>query len=348
LKNFFRILYSAVKWVAVIVVCVEILSFTAITAANYILYGHGREGTRARYDPYTLFLVADGVQPTANNSATPSAEKDRTIWLFGGSTMRAENDPHEKSIPSFLSRMLNSEQRPLHFTLVNYGVNSFNSLMETKYLQKALIESPGPPWLVIFYDGANDAKYLAEHRTPYGHHGYRRVTALIESYYKSWFGILKPLNAAIYSSFTKELYDKINQVFIPLEPGSPLIREMAETAEARYDHVNKMVECYGARFLLIWQPMRWVEECAVPEGARDKENGIALDSDRYAALKNNFTVPYQAMAARLKDKPYFVDLRDALCGRSRALYRPDGVHLTPEGRKTVAREISRVLKQRFF
>jgi hypothetical protein len=66
--------------------------------------------------------------------------------------------------------------------------------------------------MIVFYDGANDAKYFAEHRTPYGHHGYRRVRSLIESYYASWFGLLKPVTAATHASFTGELWDKIHRL----------------------------------------------------------------------------------------------------------------------------------------
>jgi hypothetical protein len=38
-----------------------------------------------------------------------------------------------------------------------------------------------------------------------GHYCYRRLRAAIESHRSSRFGVLKPLNAALTSSFTKEL-----------------------------------------------------------------------------------------------------------------------------------------------
>ncbi len=92
--------------------------------------------------------------------------------------------------------------------------------METKYLQKLLIENH-PPSLIVFYDGANDCVYFAQHRNPYGHQGYERVRGMIEDYHRSLFGLLKPLNAAMWSSFTREIYDKMREGVIHIAPRGP-------------------------------------------------------------------------------------------------------------------------------
>lgn len=347
-KGFFKIVLSVVIWVVVALICVEVLSFVAITVSNLVLYGQPREGSGAVYDPYSLFLMSEGVRPTTNNAISYDIDKNRTIWLFGGSTMRGDTDSPDKTIASFLAEFLNSRHWDLHFTVVNYGVKSFNSLLQVQYLQKLLIEEPEPPNVIVFYDGANDAKYCAELRTPYGHYGYRRVKALIESYDRSWFGVLKPLNAAMYSSFTKELWDKIHQVFVPVKPDSMLVRETAKTVEQRYDHANKLAHAYGARFLVVWQPMRWVEQCDIPEEVKGTEKGLPLSPQEFTALRDNFSIPYEAIAERLKNKPYFVDFRNLFCDRTIPVYKPDGVHLQDEGREIVARRIGRVLVEKCF
>jgi lysophospholipase L1-like esterase len=346
LRQLFRVFAKIVKWLIIGVICLEILSFLAVTASNYILYGRLREGGRAVYDPYTLFLQEGGIRPTANNSHSQDKEKNRVLWLFGGSTMRGATSSDNKTIPSFLAGLLNSGQQNLHYTVVNLGVDSFNSLLETKYLQKMLIESSELPDVIIFYDGANDSSYFCQHRNPYAHHGYRRARSLFESYYKSWFGLLKPLNAAIYASFTKELYDKINQVWVPLDADSPVVKAFVTGAEKRYDHVNKLAQCYGAEFILLWQPILWVEDCQVSAMARDKEKGLILDAKRFSTMGRNFAIPYLALLERLKAKPYFVNFRRALCGRKEAAYRPDGVHLMDAGRRLVAEQMQRVIEQR--
>jgi len=347
-RKLFRLIKFVVKWLVVIVVSVEVLSFLAITVSNYILYGHAREGSRAVYDAYTLFLQNTGVRPTVFNEKSPDARRNKTVWMFGGSTMRGTTDHDDRTVASFLAKDLNSAQNKYRVTVVNFGTNSFNSLLETKYLQKQLVENPDAPDIVIFYDGANDAKYFAEHRTPYGHHGYRRVRSLIESYYGSWFGLLKPVTAAVYASFTKELWDKINQVYLPVDENSPLLTQMVDLTEKRYDFVNRTAKCFDAQFLLIWQPIIWVEDCTVPEALKAKEKGIVIDSERFATVRKNFATPYNALSERLKEKPYFVSFKNALCGRTEAAYQHDGVHLTDEGRNMVARRISALLMDRFL
>jgi lysophospholipase L1-like esterase len=345
LKRLFHGIVVTIKWLIIAVVAVEVLSFLVITGSNYVLYGHAREGSRAVYDAYTLFLQEHAVRPTAYNMQSDDTEINRYVWMFGGSTMRGSTDYNDMTLPSCLSLLLNSNRDGVRFTVTNFGTNSFNSLLETKYLQKKLIDLP-PPDIIIFYDGANDVKYFLEHRDPYGHHGHRRVRALIESYYKSWFGVLKPLNAAVYSSFTKELYDKVMQVGVPLEANARELGEMLDAVEKRYDHVNKLAGCYGARFILFWQPTLWTEDCSVAAAAKAGEKNIIMDNKRWTTVRDNFMTPYLAIEKRLEKKDYFEDLRDALCSRQVPAYKPDGVHLNEDGYFLVAERMAAVLKEK--
>jgi lysophospholipase L1-like esterase len=345
-KKVLRFCASIIKWIIIGVICVEVLSFLVITVLNYVLWGHAREGSRAVYDPYTLFLQAHGVRDTAYNSHSQEPGRNVVIWCFGGSTMRGSTPDDDKTIPSQLAKLLNENTEGRHYTVINFGMNSFNSLLETKYLQKAFIERSDRPDLVIFYDGANDSTYFVAYHHPYGHYGFRRTSALIESYYRSWFGLLKPVNAAVYSSFTKELYDKITEITVPVSPDSAELKEMVDATAKRYAHVNKLVSCYGAQFLLFWQPMIWMESCQAPASVRDKEKGLLVNSDRFATARKNFSLPYLGLTEKLKDRPYFVNIRDVLCTRNEPVYQPDGVHLLDRGREMVAQQMAQVIRER--
>ena len=345
-KRVLKRIGSAVKWLGVSLICIEALSFVAVTAANFILLGHAREGSRAVYDPYTFFLQSDGPRATAYNCVSADSRKNRVIWMLGGSTMRGATDSDDKTIASVVSQFLNSGEPRFHVTVKNYGMNSFNSLLEAKYLQKLLIENDDHPDIIVFYDGANDAKYYAEHRHPYSHHGFRRASGLIESYYKSWLGLFKPLNAALYTSFTRELYNKLNQVLIPIDPDSPELRKWVDGVVRRYRYVDKIAQCYGASFVLLWQPLWWVEECDLPQELKHKEQSLIMRSEKLTATRENFTVPYEALAEKLRHEPYFLNLRYALCKRTTAVYKPDGVHLNDEGRKIMGIRIGRILEKR--
>jgi lysophospholipase L1-like esterase len=345
LRKFLRLIVSALKLLVVAVVAIEVLAFLLISASNYLLCGQVREGDRVRYDPYALFLNLKGPRATANNPPDMAAPV-KTAWLLGGSTMWGATDRDDRTIASYLARSLNRAGRhPVR--VVNFGEISFNSLLETKYLQKLLIEnSPSAPDLVIFYDGANDCTYFAQHRTPYGHHGYRRLQAMVEGYHRSFFGLLKPLNAAIYSSFTRELYDKFRQVSVPLAPDPESLEKLVAMTAQRYEHVRKLAGCYGAQFLLFWQPILWVETAPIVPEVKAKELGLMVMGERFLAVRHNMAFTYEAMARRLQGEAYFVNFQNVLCPRTEPAYQPDGVHLLDRGRELVAGEMGRVLEER--
>jgi hypothetical protein len=346
MKKSLRLILGILKWTVVTLVAVEVMSFLFLTLANLFIYGSIWEGSRVNYDAYALFR--EGPRPTANNPPDPgSAKNHRTIWMFGGSTMRGSTNDDAKTIPSFLAGLLNRDQQSLSFTVSNFGENSFNSLLQTKYLQKLLIENPTRPDLIIFMDGANECVYFSQNRTAYAHHGYQRVQALIESHRRSLLGLLKPLTAAVNASFTLEMYHKLRQTVIPIRADSEELRHFVEMTAQRYDYVNEQAGFYGARFLLFWQPVLWVEDCAVAPQVRELEKDYVINKVRFAAVRHNFQVIYQALAHRLRDKPYFVDCQNILCSRTEPVYKPDGVHLQDAGRMMVARRMLEVLKERY-
>jgi hypothetical protein len=341
MKRIFSGLFLLCKWLIAGIILVEIASFLAISLSNYWIYGQIRDGERVNYDPYALFL--EGVRPTLNNPAAPGPGA-WTFWLFGGSTMRGPTAFDDRTIPSFLARDWNREEPDRPATMVNFGQDGFNSLMETKYLQKLLIENR-PPSLIVFYDGGNDSAYFAQDRTPYGHQGYERVRGMIEDYHRSLFGLLKPLNAAMWSSFTYEIYDKMRQGVFHIDPGDPELRQFADSCAQRYDYLNKLAAGFGAKFLLVYQPCWWAETEPVAARVRAREDVVL---GKKMALRDNFMVCYQALVARLQEKPYFINFRNILCDRKEPLYQPDGIHLLDAGSKIVASRLEEVLKERLL
>ena len=345
MKKFLRLILSLVKWAVIILVTIELLSFLFLTLGNLFIYGSVWEGSRVNYDAYTLFQ--EGPRPTANNPpAAAASQNTRTIWMFGGSTMRGSTNDNAKTIPSFLAGILNRNDKTQSFTVLNFGENSFNSLLETKYLQKLLVEKPARPNLIIYMDGANECVYFSQNRNPYAHHGYQRVQALIESHRRSFYGLLKPLVAAVNASFTQEVYNKLRQTVIPIGPDSEELRNFVDLTAQRYDYVNQQAEFYGAQFLLFWQPILWVETCEVAPAVREKEKDYTINQASFLAVRQNFQVTYEALARRLRDKPYFVDFQNILCSRTEQVYKHDGVHLHDAGRMIVAKEMSRVFQER--
>ena len=105
--------------------------------------------------------------------------------------------------------------------------------------------------------------------------------------------------------------------------------------------MNNVAQGAGAKFLLFWQPFWWVETVQVSPAVNQKE-GVSLP--KHLAVRHNFELIYQALANRLKDKPYFVDFRNVLCSRTQPAYQDNGIHLQDVGREMVAGEMARYLK----
>jgi hypothetical protein len=337
-RRFSRVLWRSLKWFFVVALGVEVLSFAVITTSNWVIYGHLREGPKAVYDAYSLFQMPDGFRPTAHVvKVPPKAELGRLIWFFGGSTMRASDGPEDKTIPSFVMGALNAADKPYAFNCINFGINSYNSLLEVKLLEKEFIETDKRPELVVFYDGANDSNYFAVQKTRYAHEGRERVKGVIESYYKSGIGLLKPLNAAYYASFTRELLQKLLYTVETVDPKSPELAAFIDVTVKRYDFINHLCASYGIPFILFWQPLYWTENCksAHPEVVA-KESAAILGHKVFPHVRDNFMLVYGDLERALSGKPYFVPMRNALCARTAPVYTHDGVHNTVAGREAIA------------
>ena len=341
-------IWRCLKIILLLVITVEIVSFALMTLQNYVLYGSVYSHVPVRYDPETLFLMTDSNPPSDYNSTSTDPKLNRIVWMFGGSTVRC--DAHwnkNKTLPALVAKFLNDNAKPNHFTVINFGENGFNSILESKYLQKTFAEQHTAPDLVIFYDGANDCFQFDEHRQPDGHIGYRRLKAFVESYRMGWLGILKHINAAIYASYTNEFIDRIRMLREPVKPDSPTLQKMVELCAARYDHLAKVTHCYDAEFVLIWQPMLWVEHCKVGKRVQQAELTTFMDIAKFPDLKDSVTTTYDKLESALWDKPYFVSFRNTLCKSSVGLFRPDGIHLNDQGNELMASVIGKLLIKKF-
>ena len=345
MRSFWRLFFRGVAILVGSFVLLELFCFLVITISIYHIYGQLREGEPVRYDPYALYINLHGERPTANN-ASPGAGKVSTIWMFGGSTTRGISLKDNETLPSFVSQQLNQAPPVMPAQVDNFGVDGFNALMEVKYLQKMLIESPQPPQIITFYDGDNDCAYFAQYRTPYAHQGYRQLRGLVESYHRSLFGMFKSLNAAWYTTSVRELYDKMREGVFAVSPDDPALKEYLDQCVRRYDYVDKVARCFGAHFQLFWQPCWWVETGTVAPAVKEQEKKTIILSKHWA-MEKNYVLIYNALVDRLRDKPYFVDLRNILCSRQQPVYESDGMHLNPTGDRMVAVYISDFLKKKF-
>ncbi len=329
----------SVKWLVFAVVAIELAGMAAIFIAGLILRGELAWSTEVAYDPYSLFVTVTGNKLTVNNSVGSDPADNRTVWMFGGSTMWGHCS-NEFTIPSQTAKALNAENKPVRYTIVNYGIPSFNSILETKLLQKLLIERSQYPDIIVFYDGANDANEFAVKQHKYAHYGLRRMKSVVDASRAGTFGFLRPVHAFIGASYTLELYHRLMWLAAPIDKDSEALREYVRLTEYRYDYVDRISRCFGARFILVWQPLWWAQSC---KGSGN--DGPLIDLSE--TPRRNLKVSYEALRARLGAKPYFTDFSAALCDHDPgATYLRDGVHLTDHGRAIVAARMAEIIERR--
>ena len=79
-------------------------------------------------------------------------------------------------------------------------------------------------------------------------------------------------------------------------------------------------------------------------GGEEQEKKTIILNKRWA-MEKNYLLIYNSLVDRLRDKPYFVDMRNILCSRQTPVYESDGMHLNPTGDRMVAAFISNLLKK---
>ena len=89
-----------------------------------------------------------------------------------------------------------------------------------------------------------------------------------------------------------------------------------------------------------------METAEVDPRVKGEEKDLAVLGTKFFRVRNNFIDTYNALAARLQGKPYFVDFRNALCSRTTPVYEADGVHLKPQGNNMVANRLAEMLRTR--
>ncbi len=134
---------------------------------------------------------------------------------------------------------------------------------------------------------------------------------------------------------------------LPDGPGFGAPAAFVDLAVKRYDFADRLCAAYGSRFVLFLQPLYWVETCQVADAATAaSEKANILGHKTFPHVRDNFQTVYAALERALDGKPYYVNLRNTLCGRTSPAYTADGVHNTDSGREGIAAAMLPALRAR--
>ena len=285
------------------------------------------------------------------------------IFFFGGSAAWGYGSRDDYTVPSHLSRLLNSDQ-PL-FRVYNYGEPAYTFTQGLLYLILKLREGYRPQY-VIFYDGYNDifGSYQSgragtvHNRDRTSHKLRAKAGQLHWEAIKDWcrenIFLYNKIYYKIYLLFHPEarytfynIYGQFNPEERVWQVGTrssdqELQALAADTVQYYAQSLKVLVhlsKTYNFKFLCFWQPVLFTDPKVLPQEYK-------IDSrleDQMLGKLYRFT---NQDLSRLS-LPHFYNLADVMSGRTKPLYM-DTVHLMEEGNALVAEHIYQVVKREWL
>jgi len=300
------------------------------------------------YEPFLVWGVAPWNGKYINTDSSPNGTWRRTInpsnyacekqnvevWMFGGSTLYGTGVPDWATIPSYLSRDLNSAKTGC-LLIRNFGVEGYVTNQEVILLMEQL-KAGGRPGFVIFYDGVNDSYAGAvSPGVPTAHMSLSNIKARVEGTLAGRLDFLR-------SSYTLQLATAALNSSHRSSAARSAVDETESKAETTLDNYELNLQIatvlgktYGFRVLCFLQPaFVYGHKPLLPF-----EMTVAGNQ----AAKNSFTIltrVYQQAHRRAATDHAFVFLGDVFDSVKEPVYIDKWMHLAPLGNELVARSIA--------
>jgi lysophospholipase L1-like esterase len=314
---------------------------------------HRRKGHNGGYVPFRIWGTPEWHGKYVNNDQYQFGTVRRTIddlsqscknriiadvWMFGGSTLYGSGVPDWATIPSFLSKELNSA--PNHCVVItNFGTEAYNSNQELLLLIEQL-KAGRRPDAVIFYDGVNDSYTgVFAPGIATAHMQYAQISARVESKLAGKLEFLRHSYALMLARRWALSRQKQDPAAIEAVTTVKAVQTL-DNYEANLRMVRSLGNLYHFKVFAFWQPsLAYGSKPIVPYEAdlirvdANSPDGSALKPMRYA---------YQEAEQRATANGDFVFLGDVLDSQREPLYL-DEWHLGPKGNELVAEAIAKRL-----
>lgn len=302
---------------------------------------------KSKYLPFRVWGVAPWHSTYINTDDTPTGAWRRTIntpscdtqsasevWIFGGSTVFGTGVPDWATMPSYLSRELNSAGIGC-FVVTNYGSEGYVTNQELILLMEQL-KVGRRPGIVIFYDGVNDS-YVGALRPgiPSAHASFANIKARVEG---SLAGRIDFLGGSYALQLVKLALGSFHQSSTFAKD-----REIETKAFAVLDnyeanlHLAKILgEAYGFRVFCFWQP-------ALVYGHKplDPFELKIAETESTRDLFPALNPAYEEAKRRAATNGSFVFLGDIFESMKEPVYIDKWMHLAPVGNEIVARSVAK-------
>jgi lysophospholipase L1-like esterase len=303
------------------------------------------------YVPFRIWSVTDwhgkyinndpgvgGVWRRTLNPANCDPAHRATVWTFGGSTMYGTAIPDWATIPSYLSRDLNTASR-VCVVVSNFGVEGYVTDQELILLGEQL-KAGGHPDIVIFYDGVNDSSLAwAPSGSPNAHFVYATVRGRVE-------GSLSGRLDFVQKSYALRLVREIMARSHPASSIAPLIAKQQPNVASTFNNytanlqlVRALSEAYKFKLYCFWQPtLVYGHKPLVPFEQQMVDRDVSGTSAESAWFLTMISV-YREADRYAADHGSVVFLSNLFDSVREPLY-VDEAHLGPRGNELVAQAIA--------
>ncbi len=272
------------------------------------------------------------------NPADCEASRRVSIWTFGGSTMYGTAVPDWATIPSYLSRDLNTGSR--NCTVVsNFGVEGYVTDQELILLEEQL-KAGGHPDIVIFYDGVNDSSLAwAPSGSPEAHFSFWKISSRVEGRLSGRLDFL--LNSYTGRLATEVLAGRQPATSFPalLAKSQPNVLAMLDNYEGNMRLVRALSAAYQFKLYCFWQPtLIYGHKPLVPfeqQMAMRDASGTSADSAWFLTM----AAVYREAERHAARDGNFVYLGGLFDSTKEPVY-VDEAHLGPRGNELAAQAIA--------
>lgn len=305
------------------------------------------------YQPFRIWGVSPFHSTYVNNDESPFGTWRRTmnpvdsgcdhrphtdIWIFGGSTVYGTGVPDWATVPSLLSRDLNSSESPCVF-VINFGTEGYVTNQELILLTEQL-KAGHRPSFALFYDGVNESYAGAvSPGIATAHISLERIRALVDGSIASKFDFLQNSYALQLARAASGSVGRVHAA----EPLAPQANAKAVAALDNYEANLRLARIlgqgYGFRVMCFWQP-------AFVYGRKPLdpfEKAIPRNESEMNAFQI-MGVVYQEAARRSSTNHHFVFLGNILDSVHEPLYIDKWMHLSPQGNEIVAQTLANAIQ----
>jgi lysophospholipase L1-like esterase len=311
-----------------------------------------RQNLHKTFTPFSIWSMPEWHSKYINNDETETGVLRRTanptgktcgtkknvnVWVFGGSTVYGTGVPDWATLPSYLSRKLNSAGSDC--TIVsNFGVEGYVSNQELIVLLQQL--KTHRPEIVIFYDGINDAGTAEDlNKPPLPYYYFQTIKDRVEGSIRGRFDFVT-------GSHAFRLAAMLGRAVRGKSPSTTQVAERRTKAGAVLDNYEENLRlaralgaAYGFETYAFWQPsLYYGRKPLVPF----EQNEISV-SDRSPSI----IASYQEAESRAAECRCFVFLGDLFDSVKEPLYL-DVAHLGPRGNELAAQAIAKDIQDQLL